>query len=136
MKSEDFVQFNFPCKDCLVRAACQEKPENEEIKHLYDMDRPRCLTVPKFKSDEKTYMKALIECVSNIAPTLIDNMQKSEDPKTSRETHNNIPMQYVALLGHMTYLMQWIVNSTSWKLGELQEFDRFEVNRKAKHFRV
>ena len=136
MKSEDFIQFNFPCKDCLVRAACQDKPGNDQIKHLYDMDNPRCLAIPKFNSDEKTYMKALIECMANLFPTVINNMQKSEDPQTSRETHNNIPMQYVIMLGQMTALMQWIVNSTSLDIGELQDFDRFEVNKKSKNCRV
>ena len=136
MRSKEFIQFNFPCKECVVRAACQDQPKDENLKHLYDMGNPRCIAVPKINTDEKTYMKGLVECLSNIFPTVIDNIDKSEDPETSREINNNIPMQYIMLLGQMSYLMQWIVNSTSWKEGELQDFDAFEVNRKIKNFGV
>ena len=48
------------------------------------------------------------------------------------ETNNKIPMQYVMLIGQMAGLLQWIVNSTSWDLGELQDFDAFEIRNKCK----
>jgi len=131
--SLDFVEFIFPCKDCLVRAACTEKPENEGIKHLfYDKNKPRCLAVPKLPPDV-TYHKGLLECWTNIGVRIINSMNKSENPKTQTEIHNNIPYQYVSLIGHMTYLLQWITNSTSWELGQLQDFDRDEIRRKSKH---
>jgi hypothetical protein len=61
-------------------------------------------------------------------------MRKTEDPHTCSETKNKIPMQYIILMGQLIYLLQWIVNSTSWEEGVLQEFDRHEVNLKVKSF--
>lgn len=133
MSSEDFVQFNFPCKDCMVLACCREAPkDNKKIEHLYDKLNTRCLAVPKFSSDIKSYSKGLIECWANLGVGIINSMQKSEDPQTCTEINNNIPMQYVQLLGKMSYLIQWIINSTSWEKGQLQEFDAFEIRLKSK----
>jgi hypothetical protein len=132
--SESFLEFNFPCKECIVRAACKDKPKNEAIKHLYDVNDILCLTLPKFPS-KIAYHKGLIECWANIGVSIINNMKKSEDPKTSRETHNNVPMQYVMLLGKISYLLQWIVNSTSWEKGELKDFDQREVSMKCDSIR-
>ncbi len=133
--SQDFVQFTFPCKDCLVRAACTEKPENEAIKHLFYDNRPRCLAVPKFPPDI-TYQKGLLECWTNLGVDIINSLRKSEDPKTQTEKHNKIPMQYVTLMSHMLYLLQWISNSTSWGLGELKDFDQHEIKLKIKGFHI
>lgn len=134
--SSNFVQFNFPCKDCLVLAACKNTPKNNEsIKYLYDNDAPRCLAVPKLPLDI-TYHKGILECWANLGVMFVNGLQLSENPKTCREMHNNIPMQYVSMLGHMSGLIQWIVNSTSWEKGILQDFDKVEVNLKAKHCRV
>jgi len=130
--SSDFVEFNFPCKDCLVRAACKDKPKNETIRHLYDAHNPRCLAVPNLPPDV-TYTKCLIECWVNIGTRIINGMQKTEEPKTCRETCNNIPMQYVMMLGHMANLMQWMINSTSWEKGTLHDFDAREIRLKSKH---
>jgi len=129
--SSDFVEFIFPCKDCIVTAACKNKPENEAIKHLYDSN-PRCLAVPVLPPDV-TYMKVLIECWVNIGTRILNNMSKSEDPKTCRETNNNIPMQYVMMMGQMANLLQWMVNSTSWEKGILHDFDAREIRLKSKH---
>jgi hypothetical protein len=130
--SAEFIQFIFPCKDCLVRAACKEKPKNNEsIIHLYDVDAARCLTLPKFPS-KVAYTKGLLECWANIGVGIINRMQKTEDPQTCSETNNKIPMQYVMLMGQMSYLLQWMINSTSWERGELQDFDRQEIRLKCK----
>jgi len=132
--SKEFIQFIFPCKECLVRAACKEKPDNvAEKKVLFnDNSNPRCLAVPKLPLDV-TYHKGILECWAVLGSQLMSALQKSEDPKTQKETHNNIPMQYVHLMGKMSYLLCWIVNSTSWDLGELQEFDRFEIDLRIKN---
>jgi len=127
--SAEFIQFNFPCKDCLVLAACKDKPKNEAIKHLFDDFNPRCLTLPKFPSNVE-YIKGLLECIFNLGVDVINRMTKTEDPQTCSEINSKIPMQYIMLLGNMLYLMQWIINSTSWEEGILQEFDKFEVGLK------
>ena len=132
--SKQFIQFIFPCKECLVRAACKEKPDNVEVKTdlFNDRDNPRCLAVPKLPLDV-TYHKGLLECWATLGAQIVNSTQKSEDPKTKSEQHNNIPMQYVALMGKISYLLGWMVNSTSWDLGELQEFDRFEIDLRIKN---
>ena len=129
--SSNFVQFNFPCKDCLVLAACKDKPNDETIKHLFDAHNPRCLTIPKFPS-KVAYSKGLLECWANLGVGITNNMRKTEDPQTCSETNNNIPMQYIILLGQIANLMQWVVNSTSWDEGVLRDFDHAEVKRKCK----
>jgi hypothetical protein len=59
-------------------------------------------------------------------------MQKTEDPLTCMETTNKVPMQYIMLMGKMTYLLQWMVNSASWDFGILQDFDKREIRIKCK----
>ena len=82
--SENFVQFIFPCKDCLVRAACKENPDNEAIKHLYKDNRHRCLAVPKLPPNV-SYHKGLLECMANLGAELINAVEKTEDPQTKTE---------------------------------------------------
>jgi hypothetical protein len=129
--SAEFVQFNFPCKDCLVRAACKEKPKNESITHLYDNHSPRCLTVPKFPPDV-AYIKGLLECWANLGVVLVSQGIKQETPYTSIETQKNISMTYMILISHMSNLLQWIVNSTSWRDGKIHDFDIDEIRSKCK----
>lgn len=131
--SNEFVQFIFPCTECLVRAACKDKVKNNDNNtiHLYDNVNPRCLAVPKLSQDV-TYMKGLIECCINLGTSIQNSMRKTEDPHTCRETNNNIPMQYVILMGQIAYLLQWIINSQSWSDGILHEFDRIEIKNKLK----
>ena len=135
--SAQFIQFIFPCKDCLVRAACKEKPDNEDVKSVLfnDGSNPRCLAVPKLPLDI-TYHKGVLECWAVLGSELMSAMQKSEDPNTQTETHNNIPMQYVSLMGKISYLLAWMVNSTSWRLGTVQDFDKFEINLRTKNLRI
>jgi len=130
--SQEFIQFNFPCTDCLVRAACKEKPKNNEDVKLYDNINPRCLTLPKFPS-KIAHTKGLLECWANLGVKIITNMQKTEDSKTFRETKSNIPMHYIILMGQISYLLQWMINSESWENGELKDFDIREIREKCKH---
>ena len=131
----EFIQFHFPCKDCLVRAACKEKPKDEDVQHLFmDGHTVPCLALPKIPLDVKSYHKGLLECWANIGVNIICRMSKKEDPKTCTESNNNIPMQYVILMGNMIYLLQWMINSTSWNEGLLKDFDKLEINRKVKLF--
>jgi len=128
--SEQFIEFVFPCKDCIVRACCKEKVDNEGKKSvLFHNKNPRCLAVPKLPLDV-TYHKGLLECWANLGARLVNSMQKSEDPKTLSETHNNIPMQYVQLMGKLSYILCHMVNTTSWNLGELKEFDQIEIRHR------
>lgn len=131
--SSEFIQFQFPCTDCIVRAACKEKPKDERLKHLLIRQNTiPCLALPRIFPELKPYQKGLVECWANIGVDILCRMHKTEDPKTSTEINNNIPMQYLILMGQMSYILQWIINSTSWEEGSLKQFDRDEINRKLK----
>ena len=84
--SAEFIQFIFPCKECLVRAACKEKPDNvAEKKVLFnDNSDPRCLAVPKLPLDV-TYHKGVLECWAVLGSELMSALQKSEDPKLKKK---------------------------------------------------
>jgi len=127
--SQKFVQFNFPCIDCIVRAAC-ELQEAITADHLYDSKYPRCVTMPRLE-DDKSYHKVLIECMANLFKSLMNSVQKIEEP-IGINKDNKVPHKYITLFYQMTCVMQYMVNSTSWKIGELKQFDIDEINRKLK----
>jgi len=128
--SEQFHQYYFPCVECIVRAACKDK-ENmmEQIKVRGDVP---SLGVPIWDYAEKSYHKGLLECTVNILKNITDKINKSEPENTPAGLMDNIPMQYVHLFISMADIMCHIINSTSWREGELQEFDRFEIERRLK----
>jgi len=136
MRSSEFIDFIFPCKACLVRAACKDKV-NEMKKALYGKRAARCLTVPYDKVDEKnTHHKMLLECWANLGPKIINHTYIMISDIDSRETENNLPGQYIFLMRDLMGILQWMVNSTSWDLGVLQEFDKFEIKTKLKGLRL
>jgi hypothetical protein len=130
--SDNFLDFQFPCKDCLVRAVCEEKPEikDDDKKKLYERDRTHCLTIP-YISKEKHYHKMLIECWANMGKSLFDQVSNVEHPH-KMNSDLKVPIWYIFKLRDIANLAQWIVNSTSWEKGDLKKFDQDEVNRKAK----
>ena len=129
--SENFIQYTFPCKECIVQSICKDGEQAiENIKHGL-IDRPS-LAVPRFKDPDKSYHKGLIECWANIGIQIINGMMKSED-SNGKEVHNNIPYRYVCAIQQMTNIMGYMVNSTSWEKGETFEFDRTELARRLKH---
>lgn len=134
--SEEFITFNFPCRECIVRATCKTIPTEKPIRDLFDQGSVRCLAMPLIDTEDMTYTKVLIECWANFGHKIICQMSKTEDPRTSMETNNQVPMQLVSMLGHLVGLAQWIVNSTSWREGTLQDFDRREINLKSKVLRL
>jgi len=127
--SQEFVQFTFPCSDCIVRAACKDQ-ERLTVKDLYNTKSAKCLTIPKLE-DDKSYHKVLMECMANLFKDIMGSVQKDEDP-IGVNKENKLPYRYVTLFYQMACAMQYMVNSTSWKIGELKDFDRDEINRKLK----
>lgn len=121
--SKEFIQFEFPCKECLVRAACQEKPA--KLSDLLEQMRTRCLSMPNYddKNPKNSYSKTFLECWANIGWTAIGRI-KSEDA-------NKIPPKYIDFLIETIGLIQWIVNSSSWEDGTQHDFDLHEARRKA-----
>ena len=130
--SEKFHQFDFPCKGCIVAAICKEKPDNAKDLILEYEDPVLCLTIPKCPSDVKTYHKMLLECWANMGPGILNNVQKQSSVNYKKEIHNNIPRDYLYLMGFMAGILSHMVNTTSWDIGETQEFDRAEINRRLK----
>lgn len=124
--SHEFIEFFFPCAECLVTAACRMKPDSVKVKDI--SPRQICLSLPH--GHEMTHHKCAIECLINLLHRMICSMSKMEDPKTGRDTSNNIPMQYVLMMGRMIDLLQWMINSVSWDEGILQEFDKIEIKNK------
>ncbi len=128
--SKEFVQFTFPCSTCLVQAACKDKPVKKE--DLYDAVKScKCLTLPAFDPTSMTYHKMMMECYSNFGPDLMNHVQKSYSP-SGVETHNSIPVRFMQIMIQMTAVMQYMVNSTSWREGDLKAFDKHEINLKLK----
>jgi hypothetical protein len=131
--SDEFYQFPFPCKDCVVAAICKEKPSNAKSIILEYNDPVLCLTIPEVPNkDIKTYHKTLLECWANMGRNLIDHVQKQTSVNHKTELNNNLPRDYLYLMSRMADLLQWLVNSKSWEVGESQEFDISEIEKKLK----
>jgi hypothetical protein len=88
------------------------------------------LGVPIWDYEKKSYHKGLFECVINILKNITDKINKSEPENTPAAKRDNIPMEYVHLFIDMADMMCHIIHSTSWREGELQEFDRIEIERR------
>lgn len=126
--SEEFIQYTFPCDKCLVQAACQDY-DKEKVKLKNVRSNRPSLALPAFDPTKKTYHKVLMECWANIGRDILDAVSKTEDPTRHQKT-DNLPMPYVHILWAMSQIMCHIVNTTSWRKGELYEFDRMEIKRR------
>jgi len=134
--SDEFLEFQFPCKECLVRAVCEEKPDitDKEREMLIGRERTHCLTLP-YVSEDKHYHKMLIECWANMGHNMFVQVQNIENPVGTSDPLK-VPINYIFMLRTMAEIAQYIVNSTSWKLPKLQDFDRDEINRKVKMLKL
>jgi len=124
--SEEFIEYMFPCNECLVQAACKD---NAKIKNT-DINRHRpSLALPIFK--DKSYHKGLLECMMNLQKRIMDKVSRDEGTEDfDKQDIDKIPMKYVHLLIDMSAILCHMVNSTSWREGELFEFDRIELKRR------
>lgn len=120
--SEHFIEYLFPCKDCIVRASCTPRrlPKNIQRNGL-------SLAVPEFE-EGKTYHKGLIECWSNIGKRILDKTSKNSADGT--QLPDQLPIEYVRLISYMTSIICHIINSTSWNEGKLYAFDKDEIGRR------
>jgi len=133
--SEEFIQYMFPCFECLVQAACRDYDRLKIVKDRKKIkignirsDRPS-LAVPVFDPNVKSYHKGVMECWANMGASLMDKVSKEEDPIKHQKV-DNLPMSYVHVLQAMAQIMCHMVNSTSWREGELFEFDQVEIKRR------
>jgi hypothetical protein len=121
--SQDFIEFTFPCSDCLVAAACRERKDIKK-KDLVDQDRTRCLALRAFDPKTSSYQKSFLEQMANITWRFACELNEDRDMK--------IPEQYRHFLIEYLGIFQYIINTTSWRenLPLVEEFDKDEVKRK------
>lgn len=120
MESQKFTQVSIPCKDCLVKAACKDKPRLSEDIFAF------MLVMKKWDEKQKVYRKGLIECWANMGWDIFSSMRSSEFD----EIPKNLAPQFVDVLIELSSLIQWIIHSTSWQKGEKFDFDIAEIKRK------
>ena len=124
--SEEFIQYHFPCSVCLVQAACKDRKRvGEQVKEI--MTGVPSLGVPRFK--DKSYHKGFLECLMNIQKQIMDRVSRTEGPDNKQE-RDQLPMQYVHIMISMTDILCHMINSTSWREGELFDFDRVEIKKR------
>lgn len=124
MTSKEFIEFIFPCKDCLVAAACKEK-KTISNKDLFDMHGVRCLALPSFdKQSNNSYQKSAIECIANLVWRFACKLNEDRNMK--------IPSQYRHFLIEYLGVFQYIINSTSWSenINPVADFDKDEIRQK------
>jgi len=126
--SHDFIEFVFPCTDCLVAAACRDR---KQIKKLDFLDYPsangiRCLALQQYDTTSNSHEKALLESVANITWRIAGRLNEDRGMK--------IPEQYRHFLMEYLAVFQYILNTTSWNsnVNPVAEFDKFEIRNKMK----
>ena len=126
--SEEFIQYMFPCHECLVQAMCKEYDGIK--KDLKDIgENVPSLAVPIFDQTKKSYHKGLMECWANMGRSIMNKVSKWEEP-IGHQKHDNLPLKYIQILWAMSQIMCHMVNSTSWEEGKLYEFDRTEIKHR------
>ena len=124
----DFIEFVFPCDDCLVSAACKDKKRITK-KDLLDQKTGsvRCLAMPNFDplSLDTCLAKVFISCMANMAWKFADHLRNEDRSKGIPEEYRHFLIDYLAIL-------QYVVNTTSWVGGmeKVADFDKDEIRRK------
>ena len=129
MPSEKFLQLAIPCKDCIVAPVCEDKQriddalEREEKKHgLYEF----ALTLRRWDESEKCYRKGLLEAWVNMGADILQNFRTDE----FNHLPNHAVPEYLNALIEITNSLQWMIHSTSWRKGEMHDFDKVEFKKK------
>jgi hypothetical protein len=119
--SQDFIQFGFPCIDCLVSAACQDKKHVDRKDFLDRTGGIRCLALPEYDKQTSSHQKSLLECVANIIWDCACSLNEDRGMK--------IPEQYRHFLMEYLGIFQYIINTTSWNtnINPVADFDRLEI---------
>lgn len=126
----EFIQFNLPCKECLVRAKCFS---NKRAKHLEkNMDKiyadVPCLAIPVLSDLNIPWEKHVFECLSNIFRDWTKHTTRENVKGTHPEV--KIPYEYFTLILNIVRIFQYMINSTSWNTGTLEIFDETELRVK------
>ena len=86
------------------------------------------LALRKWDESKKVYRKGLLEAWANMGWDILSNMRTSE----FNEIPNHASPEFLDLLIELSSLIQWVINSQSWKDGEVHDFDQFEIKAKLK----
>ena len=125
----EFIEFGFPCIDCLDAAACKDRTHIRN-KDLLDQQGGgvRCLALPTFDPETSSHEKMLIECLASMSWRI---GQKLND---DRDGIKKMPAQYRHFLIEYLGILEWITNSTSWRenFDQVADFDKFEIRNKMK----
>ena len=128
MTSEKFIEGRIPCKECIVRAAC------EDAKHIPNINRldGRAFYLPI--APYKCTMKVASECWANLGKSIMSNIRTLDIARESsyHEKDIFINKQLVDFLLSLTYLIQYIIDSKSWKYSTVDYYDITEIRIKFK----
>jgi hypothetical protein len=125
--SEKFLQINIPCKDCLVAPACEEKKTIDvkvKQQELFEF----MLTLRRWDETKKSYRKGLIEAWVNMGKDIFNGYRTDEFDGVP----NSSTPEYLNVLIELTNTMQWMINSKSWRDGEMHSFDKIDCHDKLK----
>lgn len=123
--SRRFKQINVPCVTCLVAASCEDKKRIEDTLskgEYYSF----LLGLEKWDESQKVYRKGLIEAWANLGWDIFGNLRTSE----FRDIPKPAAPEFLDLLIELSSLIQWIVNSQSWRDAEKHGFDITEIQSK------
>lgn len=132
--TEKYIQLYLPCKECLVSPICSDKKNFDQHKkkikgELFDF----MLGLKRWDHSQKTYHKGLIEAWIDMEWNLVSNCSNSDyyRPQESSAIKNTGP-EYIHVLIELANTLQWMINSESWRTGEIQDFDKTELALKLK----
>lgn len=126
--SYEFIEADFPCKTCITQAMCKYV-DRLEVK----VKRSKVLAVPEFEEDTHTYHKVLMECWVNLGNEIFRNTQTIVASNCKTVKKHGMPYSYLSLMRQMAALMEYMINSASWRDGIEHEFDSIEIDR---HFKM
>jgi len=125
--SVKFRQINIPCATCLVTASCEDKDRTiKEIERfpMFDL----LLGLQRWDESKKVYRKGLMEAWANMGWDIFSNMRSSE----FKDLPDEISPEFIDLLIELSSIIQWVINSQSWRDGKKYDFDKTEIKRKLK----
>jgi hypothetical protein len=123
----EFIEFIFPCTDCLVAAACKQRTKISK-KELLDGNSYaiRCLALPMYDKETSSHIKSLLECIAHLAWKLASQLNEDRQSKVP-SGYRHFLIEYLKIFGYIT-------NSTSWHAcRNVQPFDSFEVKERLKN---
>jgi hypothetical protein len=117
---EDTGTFEGECTLTLVGREYKERNFNSVV--------PRGMIA--YPESDKEYLKGLAECCVNLLSDIMNRMDKTTIEYNGRKTGDGMDVEYTHLVRMISNLMQWIVNSHSWREADFTNFDSKEIEMK------